>query len=169
MKRKIMTFALTWISISTCVFAQASFKAASCADLCSIVLGANSTGNVMSAKYKYKLVNNYNQGNGFVSLYSQATVVNINTSEIVRLEREGVSNVVLVNNFPNFAPSVITSFFSQANANKFIEQMKAYGFQKTEETEEGWPVWKGPNGLRILEEKAKQGRFTHYAFFIKNF
>lgn len=167
-KSFIVAFALLLSFVGTACAQSSTFRAASCADLCDIVLGANTTGNVLSAKYHYKLVNNYSQGSGFVTLYSQATVVNVNTSEVIRLEREGVSNIVLCNNYPGYAVTIGNTFFSQANANKFIEQMKEYGFRKTTEKEEGWPVWRGPHGLRILEETARQGRFNYFIFFIKD-
>ena len=149
------------------LWAQGGWDVAPCLELCQIVTGQLEPANVLTSNRGYKLVNNYSSGPGFATLYAKNVVVNPNTSETVRLLKAGVSHTVMCGQSAGAPSSVLVSFYSPANAQKFRAQMQDLGFKQTGQKENGYDVW-GIEGLRILDGKDKQGKYNMYFFFIKN-
>ena len=103
-----------------------------------------------------------------MTFYAKNVVVNPKTSETIRLLKEGVSHTVMCARYTGYPGSVLVSFYSPANAQKFKAQMQELGFKLTGEKEKGYDVWR-IEGLRIIEGcNVQTDKYKTYFFFIKD-
>ena len=150
------------------LWAQGGWDVAPCLELCQIVTRQLEPYNVLTTGRGYELVNNYPfDDSGFMTFYAKNVVINPNTAGTVRLLKQGVSHTVACAQFPEDPTSVIVSFYSPGNAQKFKAQMQEMGFKLTGEKKRGSAVW-SLGGLRILEGTDQQGKFKVYFFCIQD-
>ena len=147
MKIKTLLFLLCIFALGP-VKSLAEWDAATCRDLCRIVLNdGRNIDEILDTGNKYTLVNNANTSDeSFISLYALNLVCDI-YGNIVRLHKEGISNMVAAHQMPDDV-EVILFLFSQT---------KAVGSKTTYRLD----------ALELTESTGKMGRFRTYEFMVK--
>ena len=138
-----------------CIFALghakslAEWDAATCRDLCQIVLNdGRNIDEILDTGGKYTLVNNANTSDeSFISLYALNLVCDI-YGNIVRLHKEGISNMVAAHMMPDD-----------------VEVILFLGFKKTKTV--GGKTTYRLNALELTESTGKMGRYRTYEFMVK--
>ena len=164
MKIKTLLFLLCIFALGP-VKSLAEWDAATCRDLCQIVLNdGRNIDEILDTGGKYTLVNNANTSDeSFISLYALNLVCDI-YGNIVRLHKEGISNMVAAHQMPDDV-EIILFLFSQTNAATFRQQALDLGFKKTKTV--GGKTTYRLDALELTESTGKMGRYRTYEFMVK--
>lgn len=146
--------------------AAQTWDAATCADLCQILLEQGYyIDSELIHQRGYTLQNNVtsDDGSGFMACYSKNVVMTRDGNNIVSLGK-GVSSLVMAQHAGGSLLGIAISFFNDKNAATFRNQMTNIGFQKVK-TSRGITYYYY-NGITIEEQNVKQGKYVLRSFML---
>lgn len=145
--------------------AQSKWDAATCVDICNLLLNnRKEVKDTLVGKFHYEFVTDITTEGTHVYLYVLNMTCNKN-GDIIKLEKQGVSNYLMAGwDMHNF-PTIATAFFSTTNAAKFRQQAFNAGFKKSR-VEKGETYYKSTKipGVGMMETTKRLGGHTLYSF-----